>query len=94
MAIEMLDDSKHAQVRAQKRAIPPFVRDLLVDYGRVVRRHGADVYFLDRKARKALQRDMGCLVYKRLCDLLDSYVVVGEGGTVITAAHRFKRAKL
>ena len=89
----MLNLTHHADVRIQQRGIPPLIIDLLMNYGRLTRHKGADVYFLDSESRKSLKRDIGSLVYKRLQDLLDAYVVVADDGLVITAAKRYRRLK-
>ena len=85
------DITEHAKKRGQQRAIPIFVAELVLDYGCVVYRHGAEVAYLDKAARKALKRDMGPKIYSRIEDQLDVYVVAD--GSVITIAHRGKRIK-
>lgn len=71
-------------MRSQQRGIPPLVIDYVVNYGRQIRRKGANVYFVDKKSRKALKMDIGSVAYDRLDDLFGAYVVV-------TTARRCKR---
>ena len=83
--------TQHAHKRSQQRGIPPFVMELIMDYGRCVRRHGADKHFLDKPSRRALKRDLGTKIYTRIEDQLNVYVVADKN--VITAAHRTKRIR-
>lgn len=87
----MNDVTEHARKRSQQRAIPTFVMGLVLDYGRIAYRHGAEVAYLDKAGRRALKRDLGRKVYARIEDQLDVYVVAD--GSVITTAHREKRIK-
>lgn len=89
----MASYTKHGSARAQQRGIPPIIVSWLQDYGRVTRHMGADVYYFDKKSRKALKSDIGTLAYKRIADLLDAYAVVSDDGQIITAARRYKHLK-
>ena len=86
--------TKHATVRTQQRAVPPLISDLLVDYGSSMRHDGADVYFFDKQSRGRLKRALGG---HRGLDIiarwLNTYVVLGEDGDVITVARRTTRLK-
>lgn len=84
--------SKHAMQRSQQRAIPPFIAELILDYGKSTRKHGADVYFLDNQGRKRIEHALGRKIYTRVMDQLDIYVVCE--GQVITIGHRTKRIKV
>lgn len=64
-----------------------------MNYGRLIRRKGADVYFLDKHARKTMIKDIGKIAYKRLKDLLDAFGVVADNGHVITIMKRYKRIR-
>ena len=85
--------SYHAQIRKQQRAVPQIIVEWLQDYGRVIRKAGADVYYLDKKARRKLRRDIGSVPYRRMEDLLDAYVVIADDGSVVTVGWRYKRLK-
>ena len=85
--------SAHAAIRAQQRAVPPLVVDWLMAYGSKERHRGANVYFLDKGARRTLKKEIGSLPYKRMEDLLDAYVVVSDDDKIITVAKRYKRLR-
>ena len=85
--------SQHAHVRAQQRSIPPMVMDLLQDFGASARVRGADTYFFDQSARRRLREELGtkrCHVIERW---LNTYVIVADDGSVITAAWRTRRLR-
>lgn len=83
--------TRHGRVRRQQRSVAPLIVDWLIAYGRSIRRHGADVYFFDKAARRTLERDIGALAYRRLADQLDAYVVLSDDGAVITTGWRTER---
>ena len=85
--------TRHAEARCQQRGIRPEVVDVLMTYGRRRTRHGAEVCFMDRRARDRAQADLGSDDYRRIADRLDAYLVVSGEGEVITAAKRRKRLK-
>ncbi len=81
----------HAQTRMQSRSISPEAIDALLMFGEARRRRGADVYYLDRRARSRIEKTLGREGIKHLEKSLDAYVVVGDDGDIITAAHRRQR---
>lgn len=83
----------HAQTRLQQRGIPGEAVDALLAYGNTRRHHGADIHFLDKQARSRARAALGQRTFCRLEKALDAYLVVGDDGTVITAAHRLQRLK-
>lgn len=83
----------HAEVRMQQRGIPMAAVDALLAYGHQRRHRGADVYYFDKRTRARMARDMGKDLYRRLEKSLDSYLVVGDDGAVVTAAHRHHRLR-
>lgn len=83
----------HAQTRLQQRGIPQDAVDALLAYGNTKRHHGADVYFLDKPARSRAAAALGAGRYRRLEKALSAYLVVGDDGSIITAAHRLRRLK-
>ena len=83
----------HAQTRMQSRSIPIEAVDALLAFGETRRHRGADVYYLDRRALSRMQRSLERKMFKRLEKCLDAYVVVGDGGDIITAAHRQQRLR-
>ena len=84
--------SKHCDERLQQRAIPDMIVWLLLDYGSRQRTHGADVLFVDKAARKAIRRALGGDRNMRLIEpFLNVKIVVGDDGTLVTAARRTRR---
>ena len=55
--------TQHAQARCKQRGIRSEVVDVLLDYGRRKRRHGAEICYLDRAGRQRAWSDMGCKAY-------------------------------
>ncbi|RVC91523.1 DUF4258 domain-containing protein, partial [Mesorhizobium sp. M2A.F.Ca.ET.029.05.1.1] len=51
--------TRHAETRCQQRGIKPEVIDAILAYGRRKRRFGADVYFMDSKARSRAMAELG-----------------------------------
>jgi len=85
--------TRHAETRCQQRGIKGEVVDALLSFGRRRTRHGAEVYFMDRTARIRARADLGRTAYGRIADRLDTYLVVGEDGRIVTAAKRLRRLK-
>ena len=85
--------SRHAEARLQQRGIPYEAVDAIMCYGSRRRRHGADIYFVDKKSRRSMAQALGTKAYSKLERSLNSYLVVGENGSIITAAHRIGRLK-
>ncbi len=83
----------HAEIRCQQRGIRGDVVDALLAYGRQKVRHGAEIYFMDRKARERAMADMGRQAFCRIADKLDSYLVVADDGSIVTVAKRLRRLK-
>lgn len=82
----------HADVRAQQRGIPPFILDLLLEFGS--RKHdarGAEIVFFDRRARRHVEKYTGGF-FSKLNEHLDAYAILCEG-KIITVGSRFKRIK-
>ena len=71
-----MNQTHHAQVRAQQRCIPPLVMDWLLAYGRRQPTHGAERVCFDKKARKELARDVGTPVVKQMGRYLHASIVV------------------
>jgi hypothetical protein len=83
----------HASVRSQQRGIDPLIIDLVLTYGRVTRKRGANSYDLDGASRKSMMKGIGRRAYKRLEPMLDVFVVEADSGDVITVAPRNRRLK-
>ena len=85
--------TQHALARMQSRSIPYEAVDALLTFGAARRHKGADVYYLDRRAKSRLSRELGRDGFLRLEKCLDAYVVVADDGEIITAAHRHHRLR-
>jgi hypothetical protein len=83
--------TRHAARRARQRSIPPLVIDLLIDYGKESRSHGAGRFTFDRRARSQIARDFGPALYRRIEHKLNSFAVLGADGKVRTVGHRLRR---
>ncbi len=83
--------SKHAQTRAQQRAIPPMLIDLLLQFGSSEwAGTGVSKVFFDKPSRrrvKAYAGNLGGL----LDEYLDVYAVITDDHKVITTGHRTQR---
>ncbi|SEP82124.1 protein of unknown function [Devosia sp. YR412] len=86
-----LNLSAHATTRMHQRGIRSEVVEALLTYGRCERSRGADVYFVDRRTRERVREEIGGKRFARIEKSLDAYLVVGEDGTLITAARSLRR---
>ncbi|MBA8907487.1 MULTISPECIES: DUF4258 domain-containing protein [Phyllobacteriaceae] len=84
--------TRHAETRCQQRGIKPEVIDAILAYGRRKRRFGADVYFMDSKARSRAMAELG-RSYAKVSDRLNTYLVISDDGQMITAGKRLGRLK-
>lgn len=83
----------HAQLRAQQRAIPPILVDLLLQFGhREKSGDGTSKVFFDKVARRKLRTYAGAMA-NSIEQHLNVYVVVGPAQEVITVAHRDERIR-
>lgn len=86
--------SHHAEVRLQQRAIPAFMVDLLECFGSEMRCGGAHKVFFDKAAIKRLERHLGSSRSLRHVERwLNSYIVIGDNGRVVTAGRRTRRLR-
>jgi hypothetical protein len=75
----------------QQRSVPQFALSLLEQFGSEMRHGDADILFMDKAAKRRLQRAVGGRRALRMIEpILDVYAVV-EGDTVITVAHKTQR---
>jgi hypothetical protein len=87
-----MKQTRHSGARLQQRAIPPFMVELLERFGSEMRCGGADRLFFDKTAIKRLQRHMGGRRSLRHIEpWLNVYIVIGDNGQLVTAAHRTQR---
>jgi hypothetical protein len=81
--------SRHAAIRIQQRAIPPYVVELLERFGAESRCGGADRLYFDKVGRKRLERHLGGhRALRHIEHWLNVYAVVGDNGSVVTVGYR------
>ena len=88
-------ETKHAQLRMQQRAIPPFVEQLLDEFGeQQYDGHGAVIYYFNKRSRRQMERAMGHAPVRLLERYLGCYKVEGSrDGSLITIAPRYRRIR-
>ncbi|UPT99427.1 hypothetical protein J4G48_0015840 [Bradyrhizobium barranii subsp. apii] len=87
-----MSHTRHAEVRLQQRAIPPFMVELLERFGSEMRCGGADRLFFDKAAVERLRRHMGDRRSLRHIEpWLNLYIIIGDNGRLVTAARRTRR---
>lgn len=93
-SMQVSGTTRHASVRLQQRAVPALVMSLLLDYGSTMRHDGAEVVYFDKQARRRLRHAVGgdrsLAVVERW---LNTYIVTGDGGQVVTVARRTRRLR-
>jgi hypothetical protein len=87
--------TKHASARQQQRGIPSGVVDLILEYGQRAYNHtGCIIRYLDKRARKSIERDKGTAFIKQFAKALDVYVVESANdGCVVTCGHRYEKIR-
>lgn len=85
-------NTRHAEIRAQQRGIPPLMDELLDRYGHEQHDgHGAVILYLDKQSIRSMERDLGRRPVARLAEWLDAYKVRTSDGQTITIGHRTRR---
>lgn len=82
--------SNHARIRMQQRGITELAIDWLLAYGAIDHQRGAELYYFDKRARRALERDFGRRMVARHERELNAYAVCADG-LVATVGHRYQR---
>jgi hypothetical protein len=89
-----MPNSKHAEVRAQQRAIPPFVDRLLDEFGEeLYDGHGCIRVFFSHASIRKMERALGqrpVALFKRY---LQAYKVESTDGQVVTRGWRTERLR-
>ena len=87
-------NTKHAEVRAQQRGIPPMVDQLLDLYGQEeYDGRGGVVLYLSKHSIRSMERDLGRRPVSRLAEWFDAYKVKTTDGQTITVGHRTHRVR-
>lgn len=85
-------NTRHAEVRAQQRGIPPMIDQLLDLYGQEEHDgHGAVTLYLNKISIKKMERDLGRRLVSRLAEWFNAYKVRSTDGHTITVGHRTRR---
>ena len=85
-------NTRHAEVRAQQRGIPPMMDQFLDLYGREEHDgHGAVILYLNKASIRNMERDLGRRAVARLSEWFDAYKVKASDGRTITLGHRTRR---
>lgn len=89
-----MPQTKHAQIRAQQRAIPPFVDRLLDEFGDEVHDgQGAIRVFFSHRSIRHMERAFGRRPVTLLNRYLNAYKVETTDGVTITKGWRTGRMK-
>ena len=81
--------TKHSQIRAKQRGIPPIISQLLDLYGAEEHDgHGAVIVYLSKDSIRRMERDLGRQPVSRFSEWLDAFKVRGADGKTITIGHR------
>jgi hypothetical protein len=87
LGMDRLVRSKHAEERCRARSISDRVMELVVTYGRQVRRRGANVFLLDRVGFEDMLSNEDTKEISRLLPKLRAYFVVSDNWTLVTAGY-------
>jgi hypothetical protein len=87
--------TQHAKVRSQQRGIPPFIDQLLDQYGNEqYDGHGGIILYMDKISIRKMERDMGREPVRLLAQWKDVYKVKSSAdGSTITIGHRVNRIR-
>lgn len=84
--------TQHAQIRAQQRAVPMAIIDILMRYGvRSSANHGCKIVYLSNKSMRRIHYELSDDLCKVIEKKRDCYLVVASDGSVVTVGHRHKR---
>ena len=81
----------HARKRMQQRGFTRNAVDLLAAYGAVDHQRGAELFYFDKAARRAVFRDLGKGALRGMEKSLNAYMVVTRDGMITTIGHRYRR---
>ena len=87
-------NTRHAELRAQQRGIPPMIDQWLDLYGQEEHDgHGGVVVYLNKLSIRHMERDMGRRPVARMSEWFDTYKVRASNGETITIGHRTRRVR-
>ena len=83
--------TRHASLRQRQRGIPRLIQQWLLEFGTEHRSNGATRLCFDKEARRRLAQEVGQPVVDHLAPLLNTYLVEGDNGRIVTTAWRRRR---
>ena len=84
--------TKHFEQRFQQRGLNEIVVLALLYYGeRHTSRHGIDSVIFTKTALADIRSDHGLAIFKACEKLRNTYLIITEGGVLITVARSFRR---
>lgn len=87
-----IDHTKHSKLRAKQRGIKSRVIEVLFCYGVTRRtRDGAESLSFTKEVLAEIKADLGPRIFKMCGKLKNAYIVVSNEGTLITAAHSYRK---
>jgi hypothetical protein len=87
-------NTRHAEVRAQQRGIPPMVDQLLDLYGHEEHDgRGTVILYLSKNSIRKMERDLGRRPVAKLAEWFGAYKVKATDGPTITLGHRTRRIR-
>lgn len=94
MANTMNAKTIHAEKRTQQRCIPPLIIDWLYQFGaEQYDSRGVITRYFNKASKKQAMQKAGKPIVKALSRYMDSYLVEGNNGKIITVGYRYKRIK-
>jgi hypothetical protein len=85
--------TRHAARRLRGRAIPEAAIDLLFRFGASLMQVGAEVFYFDHAARRAVAAALPADAVRDVERWLDAYAVVASDGALITVGWRTRRLR-
>ena len=85
-------ERNHSKIRRQQRCIPRLIIEWLLEFGEVVRSHGADLYYFSKKSKKAIRRYAGRRPMQMMKQYMDAYLIYKDG-CIVTIGHRYKKIR-
>ena len=87
-------NTRHADIRAQQRGIPPMIDQWLDLYGQEeYDGHGGVVVYLNKASIRHMERDLGRRPVARMSEWFDAYKVRASSGETVTIGHRTSRVR-
>lgn len=87
-------NTRHAELRAQQRGIPPIIDQWLDLYGQEEHDgYGGVIVYLNKASIRHIEQDMGRRPVARMSEWFDAYKVRTLSGETITIGHRTGRVR-